>query len=183
MKVMALDPGGTTGVAIMEFDRLTILKGGREERHWTIDDDSLHVCQLGTPQEDFAALRLFDLIVRERPGILIMEDFRLFPNMKHSPDPNGTLPDRYLARLDLLLYLWREKRYVVSSTGGVAVVDFLCPLVRKQMPGERDVITDAFIKKNGWWRTEKKDGGGPHSMDALRHLLVYYAKIRNGGEL
>lgn len=179
MKIMSLDPGGTTGVAIMECSRIAPHLG-----RWTLDFASLVVAQYGTPQEDFAALRVFERIAKEAPDVLVMEDFRLFPDRRHSPDTDGTLPDRYLARLDLLLYLWKEHDAIVTSRGGLSGSAARCPLVRKQMPGERVVVTDQFIKSNGLWRTEKKDGGGPHAMDALRHLLVYYfKKISKGDDL
>lgn len=177
MRVMAIDPGGTVGIVCALID------GGRDYvNSMTMIKATMTTKQLGTPQEDFAALRLFDEIVKWNPDVLVMEDFRLFPDVAHHLDPAGTLPDRYLARIDLLLHMWREYGIVCAPIGHVSTLmpQAESPRVMKQMPGERTVITDSWLRAEGLWRTEKRQGGGPHSMDALRHLVVFTRKWCQG---
>lgn len=173
MRVMSIDPGGTNGLAMADL--------GEEPELWKAMEHlgaSLETAQVGTPQEDFAALRLFDLVSTFAPDVLVMEDFRLFPDVPHSPDPNGTLPDRIIARIDLLVHLWSEYDIVMAPIGHVSTLRHRvrAPKVYKQMPGERIVISDKWLRDGGLWRTEKRQGGGPDSMDALRHLVVWTRK-------
>jgi len=184
MKIMAIDPGGTTGLASVEVE-------GNDRRVAFATDDvkrmkeTLRVEQLGTPQEDFAALRVFERIVNGAPDVVVMEDFRLFPDRAHGPNTEETIADRYLARLDLLLYLWSEYGIVCAPVGMVASRSSWgsrhgAPMVVKSMPGERIAIKDEWLKENGLWRTPKAHGGGEHSMQALKHLVVTLRKIRSG---
>ena len=187
MKVMAIDPGGTTGVAVVVVED-GVGKGGR----LYLDDvpmmaRTLMVGQYGTPQEDYAALRVFEKIWEEKPDVLVMEDFRLFPDRAHGPNTEETIADRYLARLDLLLWMWANNGVVCTTRGTLSLAGderggwgYGSPYVHKSMPGERIVVSDSWLRENGLWRTPKKDGGGEHSMQALKHLIVTLRKIRSG---
>lgn len=167
MKVLALDPGGTTGWACASV--------------W--DDDawgpgmiadigsSLMVGQIKVASESENAYEIIKLIGALEPDVVVAEDFVLFPDREHSSKRDGTTPMRILAVLDFFWWMatWGPDADRAKARGGL-------PVLAKQMPGERTVITDEMIRKWGWWRTQKRQGGGPHAMDALRHLIVYVRK-------
>jgi len=187
MKIMGIDPGGTTGVAVVVVDDV-VGKATRSGDLVVADLEAmkrtLMVGQYGTPQEDFAALRVFEKIVEEEPDVLVMEDFRLFPDRAHGPNTEETIADRYLARLDLLLWMWANNGVVCTTRSVASRASWGsrhgAPMVVKSMPGERIVISDDWLRSQGLWRTPKKDGGGEHSMQALKHLVVTLRKIRSG---
>lgn len=184
VRVFVYDPGLTTGVVTAEV----VIARGRPE-NLILDDirNTMHLYHVKMPNEQYGVLRLWNEVVWFQPDVIVGEDFRLFPDVPHSPDPRGTAPDRILAMMDLALYLWREGGIILSGSslkiarsrnegnGNGA------PEVFKQMPGERTIVDDNFLRRNDLWRTPKyiegaKTGDSNHAMDALRHLVVWTRK-------
>lgn len=163
LRVVSLDPGGTTGCAWATVERGRVIPSIAE---------TLGVRQVRTRgREDDGTWELAELVDEIEPHVLVMEDFRLFVGDKQqTSDTDGLSPVRIIARLDLLWWMgWKAGADVgMAGTFGVQL-----PLVVKQMPGERKVVKDDWLRKEGLWRTEKRQSGGPHAMDALRHLIVF----------
>lgn len=158
MKIMALDPGGTTGVAVAEVE------AGDEPVHVQMAE-TLAVWQVACKgREEDGAWELWTSIQDHVPDVVVTEDFRLYQGRTHTSDTDGLLPWAMISRLEMIWWLARR---------GEFDLDVWVPEVVYQMPGERMVITDARLKRWGLWRTEKRQGGGPHAMDALRHLIVF----------
>lgn len=157
MWIMALDPGGMTGIAIARMDV--------ERRR--LSDVSVSQFPMPAEGEDRWAWEMWQMIGKEGPDVLVVEDFRLFPNMQHGPDQSGTTPMRLNARLQMVAWLIKMEELEW---------DGYLPEIEMQMPGERSVVTDDELRKMGLWTTPSK-GGGPHAMDALRHLIVFGRKL------
>lgn len=150
--VMAMDPGGTTGVAWALF-----------KNDWTMEVESWKCCQVPCADENEGVDRLLKLIGRTGPDILVLEDFILLPKI-HTMDRSGIAPARINAKIDW--EVWKGKDEWMFSP----------PEIVYQMPSERMVIRDDWLKRKGLWRTPKA-GGGQHAMDAARHLEVYRRKM------
>lgn len=167
MKVLAFDPGGTTGWALADVD---VSAWGE-----MLGDVQLSLLcgQIKVPSESENAWRMMELVGEHGPDVVVLEDFVVMPNGLHNPKRDWTSPMRLLAVIDF--WWW------MAQWGPVDVMDgremrARMPLKVKQMPGEKDIITDELLKKWGLWRTQKRQGGGPHAMDALRHLIVFMRK-------
>jgi hypothetical protein len=172
LRLLALDPGTTTGWAFAKLSRGDkVLLSVRE---------TMEVGQLrGRCEEETTWLVLMDVIGELEPEVVVVEDFVLFPNQKHSPDRSGTAPMRIIFGLDLFLWMATESDERFQSTDRFEEY-LLLPTVVKQMPGERSVIGDDDLRRWGLWRTPKQ-GGGRHAMDALKHLIVRGRKLRKEG--
>jgi hypothetical protein len=194
MKLLWLDPGGTTGWAVARLVRgVKVIDAVRE----TLQCGQIP-CGLGEPMESAHTWKLMELIAdvndRSEEGLDVvgLEDFRLFPGEDHSPDQKGTTPMRLLAKIDMLWWMaqqeaadmqWVDSRMPQNGVSGI-------PKLVKQMPGERSLITDELLRRWGLWRTptgraskgagRNAGGGGPHAMDALRHLIVFGRKWVEG---
>jgi hypothetical protein len=176
IRVLWFDPGGTTGWACARLER--------GQKVISAVKETMRVGQikigLGEPAESVGAWKMMELIgkINDTDDVLGpldvvgLEDFRLFPDERHSPDMKGTTPMRLLAKVDQMFWLAQQD----ASREYIGVL----PRIEKQMPGERTLITDVLLKRWGLWRTEKRQGGGPHAMDALRHLIVFGRKWANG---
>jgi hypothetical protein len=172
MKVFVFDPGLTTGVISAEPDLSSPVRMVESIR------ETMCLWHVKMPNEEVGTLRLWELMLSCEPDRVIGEDFRLFPDVPHRPDPRGTAPDRILARIDLLMYMVHEYELELwPFVGG-----WLLPReVIKQMPGERTVVTDKWLREHELWRTPKHitgavTGDSNHAMDALRHLIVFCRK-------
>lgn len=182
MKVLWLDPGGTTGWACARLTRgVKVIDAVRE----TMQVGQVS-CGLGEPMESAHAWELLSLIADindhgdDPLDVVGFEDFRLFPGQEHSPDMKGTLPMRLLAKIDMLWWMATDQDVGLDDYDLLPYGPGAVPKLVKQMPGERSIVTDALLKRWGLWRTEKRQGGGQHAMDALRHLIVFGRKWVEG---
>lgn len=174
-RVLWFDPGGTTGWAAARLQKgRKVLECVRE----TMKVGQIKV-GLGEPDESAGAWAMMELIAAINDDddvlgpldVVGVEDFRLFPGETHSPDQKGTTPMRIIAKVDMLFWMAEH-----DEAGSVRMDVLDPPRLVKQMPGERSIITDKRLKDWGLWRTEKRQGGGQHAMDALRHLIVFGRK-------
>lgn len=157
LNLIALDPGGTTGMAWAMFPPNGNVPDAylkKMSRAWQIDGE--HKDQ---------ALLLYQEILdcMKRAGgvnqstynvrtIVACEDF-VVPS---GPRRKTVLsPVRVGAMLEY--HVWLEELNLEW---------------RWQQPGERSVITDEMLKRWGLWLP-----GQPHAMDALRHLIVLQRKL------
>lgn len=171
LKVMFIDPGGTTGLA---WATLWSVKGAlqsikeslqtRQMRLTPVRSSTLDTRHLIEAMEIATMRDVYTLINQEGIDLVGIEDFQLFEHMPRSSQMkhSGLAPVRMITALNTMWFLASE-------------VTELKPLV-KQMPGERSIITDARLKQWGLWRTPKRSGG-PHAMDALRHLIILARRI------
>lgn len=157
IRIVGVDPGTTTGVALVDVG------GGAV--------DVLGLWHVPATTMTNAMLEVWELI-RGVPAldVMVIEEFILFPDRKHNPDPRGVDPVRGIAGLDMLLALHATDGWVERLA------------VARQMPGEKDVVTDRWLRDAGLWATPARgvtggrSGDGPHAMDALRHCIVYARK-------
>jgi hypothetical protein len=174
MKVVAIDPGTHTGIAWGEYRRNA--EGRGIVASWV--KHKFGVEQVNCPDEVEGLLRIWMVLDREEPDVLIIEDFVLLPPdaMKKkggwSSARSGLSPTRLAFGLKLLLYL-KGVDEEIGWASGVKVV--------WQMPSMMGGVTEAELRRMGLWKTPtqipgSKPGDGPHAMDALRHLLVWGKK-------
>jgi hypothetical protein len=183
MKVVAIDPGTHTGVAWGTWEPVV---GWCK---WKGNEETFGVEQVNCPDEVEGLKRIWAVIVREQPDVIVIEDFILLPPdaMKKkggwSSARSGLSPTRIGFGLKVLLsiahgdfgleWTWLApdgRRYLKER---VAVV--------WQMPSMMAGVTEAELRRMGLWKTPtqipgSKPGDGPHAMDALRHLLVWGKK-------
>lgn len=171
MKVMAFDPGTTTGVAWADLepgrDPVESIREEwrrREAKGWT---QAVTEVPCGIDERG-AVVKMVDMLYRFGAEVGIIEDFILLPPEVHggwSSDRKGLSPVRIAARMDqeIANHVW---------PAGVP------PEIVMQMPGERTIITPERLKRWGLWVTKSK-GGGKDAMAALQHLIVYGRKLNN----
>lgn len=156
--IMAIDPGGTTGVAMGIFP---VRSGGagRTERLIT-DRLELDTCEVGGDYlEQAVALidgwREFKAILKgvgvKRRPIIVMESFILRPG-KASADPAQLMPVRVAAAFEALML--RRRR-----AGAAGLVEYQTPSQAK------GYATDERLREWGLWKV-----GSAHERDALRHM-------------
>lgn len=190
MKVFVFDPGLTTGVCGVE---VADERSSNEER--TIEEvrASMKLWHIKFPQEQYGTMKLWDCLTAFEPDIIVAEDFILFPDRAHPPDRVGTVPDRILAMVDLLMYLSVEGILEYGPAAPAGYRDgkwqsLHVPAIVKQMPGERTIVTDDWLRRHKLWRTPGQiegavTGDKNHAMDALRHLVVWLRKYNTGKAL
>lgn len=196
MKLFVYDPGVTTGLVTAEVD---VDSGARvPERLW-LDDVALtmELEHVKAPTEVHHVIVLWRKLCEYRPTHVVGEDFVLLPpkalkGRAHSSDRRGLTPTRILLGMDLMLTLEvdekldDEKPFNLSLGDRQSHSDRGLPVEwMRQMPGERMVVTDEFLRENQLWRTPKQiegavTGDSNHAMDALRHLIVYVRKVNEG---
>lgn len=191
MKVIVFDPGLTTGVVSVN---VSDERSQKEEGMLVEIRETMKLYHIKFPNEQYGAMKLWDCICAFAPDLIIGEDFRLFPDVPHHPDPRGTAPDRILAMIDLLMYLAVEGilEYGPQQSSGYRSGDpdekwtrLRFPPIVKQMPGERTIVTDAWLRRHDLWRTPGQiegavTGDKNHAMDAVRHLIVWLRKYNTG---
>lgn len=171
MRVYAFDPGLTTGVCRARVDLGDIVGSVSE---------SMELFHIKMPNEQVGTTRLWANMIEFEPDRIVGEDFRLFPDVPHRPDPRGTAPDRILAMMDLMHFLV-DQDAIDDTKWEEWTSELRLPTIDKQMPGERTVVTDKWLREHKLWRTPKQitgavTGDSNHAMDALRHLIVYCRK-------
>lgn len=174
VKVVAVDPGTHTGIAWGEFS-------ARRDR-----PAEFGLQQVNCPDEVEGVFRIWEVIAREEPDVLVIEDFILLPPqaMKKkggwSSDRRGLSPTRLGYGLKLLLSIAREEHAGWQSWDGDLPWVFRVTL-EWQMASAMDVVPEKWLRQHGLWRTPtqiegSRPGDGPHCMDALRHLIVWSRK-------
>jgi hypothetical protein len=154
---MGVDPGVTTGWAISGLLKLNMAQLGSHEM---VKRGMVAVGQVVSKRsvmrsEIEASSELLRIAVAHGVEIIIMEDFRLFPDEAHNPDPAGIAPVRIYSMMEALA--WERG----------LMIDFVY-----QMPGEKTIITDERLKRWGLWVR-----GARHARDAVKHLCVYARKM------
>ena len=181
MKLFVYDPGTTTGLVTAEI---------REGSAW-MDDlrATMELYHVKAPTEVLHVRKLWDMVVEFKPTHIVGEDFVLLPptalkGRAHSSDRRGISPARILLGMDLMLSLSEDRMLDQEMCEITLYVDDI--VVERQMPGEKEVITDKYLRIQELWRTPKQiegavTGDSNHAMDALRHLIVYMRKTINRG--
>lgn len=176
VRVVAFDPGGTTGWSIMELNIERMFD--REVRahecvtrwyHGEIDCGAMSgdiensaIAQgydLGRPETgEQAGVWLMDRLIHENRGVpgtaVVLEDFILRTQTKGR---DALSPVRLNATIEHLI--WREK--------------VLAMPVYQQPSEAKTTVTDERLKLWGFW-----DSGSRHARDADRHALTFIRKTR-----
>lgn len=161
--VVAIDPGKRTGISwatIERWTRAAVVSSWNEGTGGT--------CEVTGPTEPHRQWAILSKIMELSPDVVVLEDFRLYPDRDHRPDLSGTEPMRHIAVLD---FFW-----VAAEAGFFDHEPFKMPLLVKQMAGERYDITVDELKRLKLYRT-KGQGGGKDSTAATQHLLHYIKKV------
>lgn len=156
MRVLAVDPGETTGWALWTDDESDAgeddLVLGNGWVTWGEEGPAR-----GSHEENEVAKGLIVALVDE--DVIVVEDFILRPtgNARRS----GLSPVRITARLEALAFSF----------------DLDLTWVYQQASAAKGVVTDERLKGLGLWVR-----GAPHARDAIRHLVLYLrsAKIPIG---
>jgi hypothetical protein len=144
IRIMGVDPGGTTGIAIIDVE-------WNESRYEPTPDTYRYDTQLeahwGDNKESIGRL-MFDLIERESPDLIVVEKFIITQN---------TL--RYTRQPDAMWII-----------GGVRfIADLFAIPVHMQAASLAKTTWDAKrLKDSGWSKVVKQK----HARDALRHVLT-----------
>lgn len=168
MKVLAIDPGVTTGLAWAEvaYNRGSLVR----EVQRSFSDGTGGTAQLQGHDTSERSWRILEFIIEHEPDVVVAEDFVLFVFRKLSMLREGLEP--HAINANLRMFWWMAYRDLISF--GLNGDDDMPKLVW-QMASEKEAVTDRMLREWKLWRTPTKDGG-PHAMDALRHLLVYIKK-------
>jgi len=170
LNLIAIDPGGETGVAHAlykpksdEPPHITVVKAFKAGR-----GEAFQV--MGSLNDQCIAIREFLLEIMTKAGqgkqraydvrtILVYEGFVLHPYANLHSD--ALSPVELAAKLTF--YLWLE-----PETDGK--VD-----VRMQLPSEMQVISDDMLRRWGLWQPGKSNDD---AMPALKHLIVLSRKLQ-----
>lgn len=178
MRVVAIDPGVTTGMAWAtmpdlwrEWPKFKIIEGVR--RSFAAGDSEGGTCQIKGHDTMERTWNIIEQVALIEPDIVVVEDFVLFVFRKLSMLREGLEPHAINANLRFIWWLGKhEEEQDLPANWAPANL----PNLVFQMPSEKEAMTDTDLRKWKLWRTEKRQSGGPHAMDALRHLLVYLRK-------
>lgn len=182
MRVVAVDPGETTGMAWAtmpdlwrEWPRFKIV--GAVQRSFAAGESEGGTCQILGHDTMERTWKVIEQIAVIEPDVVVVEDFVLFVWKRLSMAREMLEPHAINANLRFIWWLAK----LTAEEDKLPDLPFqidggtepLLPKLVFQMPNEKDQMTDANLRKWKLWRTEKRQSGGPHAMDALRHLLVY----------
>lgn len=148
-RVIALDPGGTTGWATATWDKMPIVEGGKpEQMNWQTASG-----QLG-PDEHH--VQLYELLEMQRVQEyrVISESFEYRLMDRRDRQGVSLMSKEYIGVAKL--YCWTEL--------GVDLIQF-------QAGQSKPFTTDAVLKKLGLWSWRDK-----HAMDAYRQLFFYLVR-------
>ena len=190
LAAMAIDPGGTTGIAfgvvpLKADSTAAAFKAGdwiSEEVYGTASEQALYIWN--------AWAEWLDVLDSRKVGLPIMvrESFQLRPNKAHGAgsDPQMLAPVRVLAGIDALMgeygvatagereTLWKS-RYDAMMIAGASPDDASGGVTawrtRDQTPSERTVVSNDRLKRWGLWVK-----GSDHERDAVRHLALLCMK-------
>lgn len=177
-RIMAIDPGMTTGIvsarlrdseirtghrgllSAQEADRLraTEIDGGRIALRYDRDGEPtgwLNKDEVRVAREIWKEIDAF------KPDTIVAEDFVLYPNRRHPGNKEHLSPRALWAAIELQLSLsgWVEERG--------------CSVHRQMASEAKTIATDIRLKDWGLWVR-----GKPHARDAMRHLIVFLRKER-----
>lgn len=148
MRVVALDPGETSGVAWIDLAgkdlREPIHKYVARMAEWT------EVVGLANSENE-AAMAIYRIIEWWEADVLVCESFRVRVG-ETSADPRALSPVRINAKVGLAVSLYKPGVQIVEQSASQA----------------KGVITDERLKRWGLWVEGHKD-----ARDALRHLVVF----------
>jgi hypothetical protein len=152
MKVVAIDPGGNTGIVSIEIDEASVQD--------VISNQSLSSHALVQHANVEGKLELFDVDCRD-----VMKGFSQMNTLLHSVEP------------DIIVYETFDLWTVAADLTPVELIALMkwewrnwANLVQ-QNPSERSVITDKRLKDWGLWYPGRKDVNA-----AMKHLLVWIRK-------
>lgn len=187
MRWCGIDPGDTTGIAFWDDDQESLLYVEQVDS-WALFADHRGQMWGADPHLSLAVEQLVRLIVEYQPDVIVIEEFTLrLP--ASSSDRSGLSPVRVISMLDV----WLTE--VLVADEGTEVAEWMQGVLeggglRFQQPSEKSVMTDARLRKRGWWITPKSGktasgsgGGGPHVRDAARHIAVAYRKEHSLGKV
>lgn len=161
MRVMGIDPGGTTGWAIIGDDNgEPELEDSGQVNGEDIVDQGLDMNVGGMYEFDRAqCLALMAIVMEWRPDLIAVEDFILRPT--GNAQRAGLTPIRLIAMLEVWLF------EVMPETEDWWEPD----LVYQTASLAKTTITDDRLKRAGWWVK-----GMPHARDAVRHAALGYRR-------
>ncbi|AXQ61378.1 RuvC-like resolvase [Gordonia phage Marietta] len=179
LRVIAFDPGGTTGWSVMRLDPAKLLDKTASWRdvitHWwhgEIDCGAMSgsvndaaITQLGDEIDlggslsgEHAGAYMMDQLVNQAGGrfltALVIEDFIL---RTQTQKRDALSPVRLTAAFEQMI--WERPGY---------------PTPKRQQPSEaKSSITDERLKQWGFWAS-----GSRHARDADRHAILFLRKVR-----
>lgn len=155
MRLMSIDPGGTTGFVFAMVD-LQFGQSAHELLRNARENDRLTAGEIRKPEHE--TIRYMCKLIKDgKPDHVIIED--------------------YVVRMPVR----STRRSALSPArigSGIAyALEEMAPLypVTFQMPSEMSVATDQRLKRWGLWFP-----GKPHACDAMRHMVIFLRK-RNVG--
>lgn len=150
--VMAVDPGGTTGLAWADC---VCFAGGRLDRRF---GNLVSHMQVGGPAEEQVD-EMLALVQAVQVSVLVIESFQLRPGAKRGDVMSPVVVDA------MLRYgLWK----------GMAGMRGMDVAVYYQTASQgKSVMTDGRLRALGlWWPGEE------HARDAARHLVTFVRRVR-----
>lgn len=132
MLVAGIDPGGTTGYCLIQAPMQLIYYGEGEDR-----------------------AKLLAWILLNRPDVIVVEDYRLYPGMGEATAWSNFPAVKVISALEEL-----------CEREGIELI--------KQSTSNKERITDKILKKAGLYKPSY-----PHANDAMRHAL-FFLWFRNG---
>ena len=154
LRILAFDPGGTTGVAAVNYPAI-----GEAPDRWKVQQ----IKGEETKQASLMA-KLVDQLLRDQaknPGLRIAVVSERFIIRKFNQSRDFLAPVRLNSCLE-----WHCAEMAVEPVE-----------IHWQQPSlAKSAWTDARLKAGGYWLTASK-GGGDHAMDALRHALTFGRRV------
>lgn len=168
MRILGIDPGGTTGVCVIEHLPANAGDAGLELLYW----DQLEASGRGGGYVDLMqgelaiAERLAGLVGEWMPDLVMMEDFILRPDSRgrvSTTDRSGLSPVRIMSMFEVWLFSVIMEEGVWSGQYGRA------------LPSECvGMVSDLRLKRLGLWVR-----GQEHVRSAVRVALVGGMRIRD----
>lgn len=149
MKILALDPGGSTGYAQYDSERRSWLQGTLRGEH--------HIA-------------LMNLLMSDNWDVVIYERF-LYQRRELDAGVSLVLDSvEYIGVIKLYHQSITAAHGMVekSSDSGLHLVQFTVPELVMQAPSSMQLWDDRKLKAAGLYTTDS-----PHARDATRHLLYY----------
>lgn len=160
MRILGIDPGGTTGVAVYDSNERTLLHHDQYESGGAQDDPGMAWHR----KEQEVGKALATLAWEWRPGVIVTEDFVL----GHGTGKGDTAKRSGLSavRVTSVLMTWLLEILPEDE-------DWFEPQVMLSNASNKNVVKDSGLKLMGLWVPGKR-----HAMDALLHAVWAERSLR-----
>jgi hypothetical protein len=168
MKILGVDPGTTTGVAVWTDEEgdggadSVLLMADLTGQWEDTDDRDWRARELNIAED------VFSIALEGEVDVVVIEDFVLRPG--GTGVRAGLSPVRIGAAISAFLRV--ENAVRVTENKSVMLVVWQTPAMAKQH------MTDTRLKANGLWVR-----GSAHQRDALRHAITGYKRLSSGSRI